>query len=132
MPQRKIALVFFNYKDENGRVCSAARGDVVDLPEEEAKRGDAIGAFSGQDPVASDNLTTFTNNGKQGGVHTIVAPEAVVPSELSDEQIDSLSGEALENACEMASIDTSEGGSLANGGLSADEKRAALKAANAS
>ena len=45
------------------------------------------------------------------------------------DETDHLSGQALQRACEDAGIDTSTGGSLADGSMSADEKRAALKAA---
>jgi hypothetical protein len=47
---------------------------------------------------------------------------------VTAEQIDSLTGEELQAACDEASINTSTGGSLSGGALSADEKRAALKA----
>jgi len=50
-----------------------------------------------------------------------------VPSEMTDEEIDSLSGTQLDEACEQAGIDTSSGGSLSSGAMSADEKRQALK-----
>jgi len=54
-------------------------------------------------------------------------PEGTVASELTDEQIDGLSGSQLDEACAQAGIDTSTGGSLSDGSMSAAEKRAALK-----
>jgi hypothetical protein len=133
--KRTVSNVFHKYRDEQGRRRTAWRGDELLLTPEEAARGDALGAFEGtqadRDPVAE-----YLDNGtKQGGEHTTIGArsdaggsEGVVPSELTDEQIDALTGRALDDACEMADIDTSVGGSLADGSLSADEKRAALRA----
>lgn len=115
MPERTIRFVFYNYEDENGSIRTAHRGETVDLSEAEIARGEAFGAFEG---------SADTEPGGAGDSGS----EGVVPSELTDEQIDDLSGSALDDACEMAGIDTTTGGSLSNGGLSAAEKRDALRA----
>lgn len=58
-------------------------------------------------------------------------PPSAEASSLSDQEIDQLSGTQLDEACAQSGIDTSQGGSLSNGAMSAEEKRQALKAANA-
>jgi hypothetical protein len=131
MPQRTISTVWYTYRDEDGRTHTAARGETVDLTEKEAKRGDALGAFKGKEAEVATGAV-IDDNARQGGVNTSAGAAdssgQTVPSELTDEEIDALSGSDLQNACEAAGIDTDSGGSLANGGLSADEKRDALRA----
>lgn len=129
MPERKIKAVFYNYVDEVGNGRTATRGETVNLSADEAARGDGLNAFDGQKSMASDPAAGMDTNARQGGINTAGgAPEAdTVPSEMTAEQIDGLSGDGLDNALEAADIDN-VGGSLADGSLSADEKRAALKA----
>jgi hypothetical protein len=132
MPNRTIKLVF--YTDENGRVWR--RGDDAQLSELDAERYDRLAgdrSSSSQDLLDNSPRQGGINTPQGGGPGTAVGSEdltGLTPSEMSDEQIDQLSGQALDDAVEMAGIDASEGGSLADGGLSADEKRAALKASN--
>jgi hypothetical protein len=151
MPTRKITAVYFT--DENGTLHS--RGSEPNLSEADAKRLDSV-----METLAPSSLRDYLDaNGRQGGVNTAIgggpgtavgdgsghpasristseSTAGLVPSEMTDEQIDGLSGKELEDAVEMAAIDSSQGGSvagfdaLADGGMSADEKRAALKAAN--
>lgn len=145
MPERTIKAVFYNYVDDDDVGHTAYRDETLDFTEQEAARGDRLGAFYGTDPAVSDaSGAAFNNTGLQGGVNTNVgripednvppsteAAEGIVPSELTDDQIDQLSGQALDDAVEAADIDASEGGSLSDGSLSADEKRDALKSRSA-
>jgi hypothetical protein len=62
--------------------------------------------------------------------------EAVIPGpepgdDLTDEEIDRLQGDELDRHVEAANIDATTGGSRADGSLSAEEKRQALKQHNA-
>jgi len=49
MPKRTISHVFYSYPGKNAggdeTILTAWRGETVDLSAEEAKRGDALGAF---------------------------------------------------------------------------------------
>jgi hypothetical protein len=132
MAKRTISAVFYNYRDEDGRGATAFRGETVELSAEAIKRGEKFGAFAAGGPKASNALVAATgrNTRTQGGNPPSESLAGVVPSELTAEQIDSLSGDDLDNACEAAGIDVESGGSLANGALSADEKRAALHQTN--
>jgi|SRR4051794_33439787 hypothetical protein len=133
MPERTIKLVFYTALD--GQLHP--RGAKADLSDEDAARYDRLLADS-----QPTSLAGIDNSPRQGGVNTPQGSgpgtqaggedlDGLTPSEMTDEQIDGLSGQALDDAIEMAGIDASQGGSLSNGGLNADEKRAALKAKNA-
>jgi hypothetical protein len=141
MPERTIKTVYYTTLD--GTLIS--RGATVDLSEEDAARYDSLAV------VPQSRKGYLNDESVHGGVHTdagggpgTVASgdplpvegdadnvEGLTPSEMTDVQIESLSGKPLDDAVEMAGIDPSSGGSLADGSLSADEKRAALKAQNA-
>ena len=154
MPERTVKAQFFTYA--GGRV--ATRGQTVDFSEEDAARGDALGAFEeseapvggeghpdaltgafggteGNDPESglprtNDNANTHNDVAYPEGVSSTGgagnAPAAAAAP--TAESIDALSGDDLDNAVAEAGIDASTGGSLKDGGLTADEKRAALKA----
>lgn len=128
MPKRTIQAVYMILAD--GTV--AHRGEEHNLSAADVARGEEHGAFAKGGPAASDALegATGRNTPTQGGLDPSTVPggDATVPSELSDEQIDALTGDDLDAAAEAAGIDTESGGSLSTGGLSADEKRAALRA----
>lgn len=161
MPEKTIAVQFFTYS--GGRV--AFKGQTVDLSDEDAARGDSLGAFEDSEATpGTDALAGAFGTGEgretqkledQGNDNANVGNDVAYPEGLSStggaaetpqgptgqgsqpgpgasavtaEQIDSLTGEELQAACDEASINTSTGGSLSGGALSADEKRAALKA----
>jgi hypothetical protein len=140
MGKRTVKAVFFNSRSAG----LVRRGESADFSKEDIERGERLGAFS--DETESDSLrTAFTTSGPgdPGGEHHSAenggagdgngsGVDAIVPSELTDEQIDNLTGQQLDDAVEAAGIDASTGGSRQDGSLSAEEKRAALKAANAS
>jgi hypothetical protein len=115
MPERTISVLYYTGLD--GTVYD--QGDTVDLSDEDAKRGDELGAFEGTGPFVGGTDITGTVTPPRG-------------SALSDDEIDALSGDDLDREVEEAGIDASTGGSLADGSLSADEKRAALKEAQLS
>ena len=134
MPERTIRVVYYTTNDGETHY----RGDTVQLSDAEADRGDELGAFVGnqRQPGTDPVDAAFDNNpnpGPQGPIDEGGAPggDQTVVSEMSDEEIDALTGQALDDAVEQAGIDASTGGSLSDGSLSADEKRDALKAQNA-
>jgi hypothetical protein len=140
MADRTIKAVYYPYRNADGFGRVVYRGDPIpdDMTDREKARGERLGAFSDSEvEMHSDALAGIDNNPKQGGGNTPGGKVAehelagVAPSELTDQQIDQLSGKALDDAMEMAGIDTTQGGSLADGSLSADEKREALKDDNA-
>jgi len=49
MPKHQIKFAAARYTNQAGQVVVAHRGEVVDLPEQEAKRLDALGALAGPD-----------------------------------------------------------------------------------
>lgn len=134
MAERTIKVVFFTTLD--GEVLP--RGTTADLSDGDVERGDSLGAFEGGTAVSPDQRVggapgdpgghRFSHEGSADDTPS-EDPDGVVASELTDEQIDELSGDALDEACEQAGIDITVSGSLANGGLSSSEKRVALKAA---
>jgi hypothetical protein len=148
MAERTVKAVFVNYTDEDGVARRALRGGTVtNISEEEADRLAQYGAWEGVGPAPSDAKgAAFPNSGQSGGVHSTVgariAPDASLAttigptpagtdpmaSELSDDQVDALTGDDLQSVAEQLNIDTSTGGSLQDGSMSADEKRAAIKA----
>jgi len=133
MPERTIRVVYYTTAD--GDIYQ--RGDTVDLSDEEADRGDELGAFTGnqRQPGTDAIESAFDNN--PSITPTLPLPEdapggdQTVVSEMTDDEIDGLTGQALEDAIEQAGIDSSKGGTLSDGSMSADEKRAALKTLNA-
>ncbi len=123
MPKRIIRVVYFTTLD--GMVHN--RGEEVDLSQEDCDRGDSLGAFR-DNPIAP---------GAEGMVQSSLVepltPERpdtlpTVATELTPDEIDSLTGTQLDDACSQEGLDTTTGGQLAGGKWTADEKRAALKA----
>jgi hypothetical protein len=152
---RKISAVFVNYVDANGGGKTAYRGELLDpetLADGELARLERHKAFADQQGQGESDAVNaaFNNSSKQGGSARVdpdpdeftgdgpLDPVGDVPPEddpevdglnaVTDEMIDALSGAVLDQAVTDAGLDASKGGSLADGSLSADEKRAALKA----
>jgi hypothetical protein len=127
---RKIKVGFVNYRDAEGVGRSAYRGDELDtsnLADGELDRLERAGAFDGSgvtDPVEAGYGDNRSRVGGNPPDETTFTGEP-----LTDEQIDELKGDDLDEAVRQAGIDPDEGGSLADGSLSADETRAALTAA---
>lgn len=117
MSDRTIKVAFYTYSPEPGISRVAYRGDTVDLSDEEVERGEALGAFEGSDDSTPSSLEGAFGSGD--------APDGNPPPDDAEE----LKGDELDAAVAEAGIDASEGGSLSDGSMSADEKRAALKAA---
>ena len=46
MPERTVTAVGFRYEDTDGYVKLAQRGETIDFSQEEAERGDRLGAFA--------------------------------------------------------------------------------------
>jgi hypothetical protein len=118
--------------------------DTDDMADGEFERLDELGAFTDSPDVPPDSMVQYFGAPQQkdpesglphGEPNVDVATassesaEGLMPVDMTDEQIDDLTGDDLDDACDAAGIDTSSGGSLSDGSLSADEKRAALKAA---
>src|ERR1700749_1751789 len=115
MPERTIKVLYYTTMDGE----TYDQGEKVNLDAAEIERGDELGAFEeseSEGPPSNDLIAP-----PMGGTPT-------TPGEMSDDDIDALTGEQLDDAVEAAGIDASQGGSLAGGKMSADEKRAALKA----
>jgi hypothetical protein len=138
MPKRKIKVVFYSYQTEPGVGAVAYRGDEVDLSADEIKRGDALGAFEeSPDPPeapapegeaertlpAEPPFVPDDDGAPLGGTASALS----APAPTQPDEIDELHGDDLDAAVEAAGIDPSTGGSKQDGGLTADEKRQALK-----
>jgi hypothetical protein len=141
MPERTIRVLYYTALDGS----THNQGEVVDLDDKDVERGDKFQAFEESDPVEPpDAVQSFSkgvgvNTGdpgqpgfsaENGGVDEPNIPDEVQPtvaSELTPEEIDQLSSAQLDDALEELGVDTSQGGSKASGGLTVDEKRAALK-----
>jgi hypothetical protein len=147
MPERTIRLLYYT-NSATGE--SYAQGEKVDLSDEEAERGDALYAFEeSPDPADDPDRDAVQAFSKGAGVNTgdpgqhnysaegggsdqlpADVPRDIqptVPAELTDDEIDQLSSAQLDDALEEVGIDPSVGGSKAGGGMTVDEKRAALK-----
>jgi hypothetical protein len=129
-----VDAVFANYIDADGVGRTAYRGeelDSSDLAEGEADRLERAGAFKSEGTDAVN--AAFNNNPRQGGSNAIGAgatgDDEATGDGPTDKEIDALSGDELDQAVRDAGIDPDEGGSLSDGSMSADEKRAALKEA---
>jgi hypothetical protein len=145
MAEREVRLVYIawmkkpqgDYDEPSQQMAmSGEKVNTSDLAKGEEERLDALGAFTDSPDVEVDSQRQYfgppvEKDPESGLPHEGPPAESVagtVPSELSDDQIDSLTGSDLDDACEAAGIDTDKGGSLSDGALSADEKRDALKA----
>lgn len=91
-----------------------------ELPPEEVERATSLGAIAGEAPPESGSL--------EGAFPPAGEVEDFTPPDDAPDEIDSLTGDDLDAACEAAGIDFTTGGSLKDGSMSAEEKRAALKA----
>lgn len=111
MPKRKIKVLFYLATDGQ----EYQRGEEVDLSEEEVERGDKLNAFETDGDEAKASASPEEEP----------APEL---EELTDEQIDALSGDDLDAEVRDAGVDPETGGSLKGGAKSVGEKREALAA----
>jgi hypothetical protein len=95
-------------------------------PEGAEPPGDADVEVGEEDPESGPLAPDSPNPPSVGGPTNVEAFEEAIQGE-SAKNVDDLKGEALDKAVADAGIDASKGGSLSDGSLSADEKRAALK-----
>lgn len=135
--ERTIDVVF--YSTNTGETYDF--GEDVLLTEEEAARGDALGAFKGQRTarpgvdmeILPADKRPAGNPGDPGGDPSLGVvgddDDGTGADPLTDEEIEALSGDDLDAAATQAGIDATTGGSLQGGALSADEKRHALREA---
>jgi hypothetical protein len=76
MAERTVRAVFYTWTEENEDGVpvpnTATRGEKIEVSDEEAERGDALGAFEESDvPLGAANaLNEGTLGPQQGGVHT--------------------------------------------------------------
>jgi hypothetical protein len=135
MPEVTIKHLYYTALD--GQTYN--QGETVDLEKEDVERGTELGAFEGTEAESDPVAAAFPNSpGDPGGTaYSSEGPDAedeqihegdqapseesqpTVSAELSDEEIDSLKGQELDDALEDAGIPAAN--------RSAAEKRQVLK-----
>jgi hypothetical protein len=117
--------------DLSGRAASTL------LEHDSSQETEVAGVMSDRHPDEGEQTVTTEESQKQAEAErqALAQGSAVAPATAGSTSTDTggkdageLTGDDLDAAVSKAGIDTSKGGSLADGSMSADEKRAALKA----
>jgi hypothetical protein len=94
MPERTVTAVGFRYEDPDGYVKLAVRGETINLSDEEAARGDRLGAFAVESLPEAKRPSDPTVEATIGPDSTDDELEAFVKEAKVTEVVDAAGGDA--------------------------------------